>query len=513
MMHPTSMSPLASPAAIVLDAAVTASHPPLSSPLHRSCAVHQRAITVLGTLGVASGIIILMSLNKLPEPFGAALFFLGLFALIAWKADAAFVAFLIGSLGLVTNMALVPKTSLWTVCRILLPMVCLVRFSLDLLAINRTLFQRLYFWAFLGFIAVATLSSIISGYYMHIALLKLLLFTIGVTAVFSGVMVLRERRTDLTPWLVSLAAVVVINGFASLILGVGYGRSIQDDLYASSTLFQGPFFHPNACGPLSALLAVFMAAIFVFTKRHGRWIAAVLIPPLIYFLWLSRSRTGLLTLVAGIILLGLFIAFPFATSRGRITKNLSMVGFTAITVAALLFAALANLGSGGAVFKGVTGFLNKYSQTTDNAALTTEQLMASRRGLIDRSWALFLERPLTGLGFQVSVDPYFVKNATLWTAPVEKGFLPTALLEETGILGTIMFVMFLSVLSYSLWHERNLIGLLTLCMFVIINFGEVVIFAIGGAGGFGWMLIGAAMIIGDQSTAPAASIPRRQTIL
>jgi hypothetical protein len=51
-------------------------------------------------------------------------------------------------------------------------------------------------------------------------------------------------------------------------------------------------------------------------------------------------------------------------------------------------------------------------------------------------------------------------------------------------------------------HERNIAGLVTFIAFVMTNIGEVTIFSPGGAGSFGWMTVGAAMILGDHCWSP-----------
>ena len=124
--------------------------------------------------------------------------------------------------------------------------------------------------------------------------------------------------------------------------------------------------------------------------------------------------------------------------------------------------------------------------------------MQSREALINQSWELFRSHPITGIGFQVSYSEEFRQKATLLSAPVEKGFLPTAVLEETGILGTSFFVIFLvSFLGY-LIGQRNIPATTVFLAVLFTNLGEVQLFALGGPGQLGWILTGAAMILGDH---------------
>ena len=114
----------------------------------------------------------------------------------------------------------------------------------------------------------------------------------------------------------------------------------------------------------------------------------------------------------------------------------------------------------------------------------------------------FLENPIHGIGFQVAKTAFFVQNATWFTAPMEKGFLPTAILEEGGVLGATAFVVFVMSLLVGWMRERNIPATIIFLGFLITNFGEVTIFSMGGSGAFGWMMVGAATMLGDNCWRP-----------
>lgn len=180
----------------------------------------------------------LLLLNTLGTP-GAMVFFAVLAWMIARSPESAFLALMLSGVGLLTNMSLVPKTSLWTLARLAIPFVCFFRFSLDLGSQGRSLFHHRHYCALMAFVAAATFCSIISGYYVGIALLKLLNFSVGMSAVMAGGAVLHARRSDLSHWFVAITAAIVANGFLAIALGVGYGRSVMGDLRATSSFFQG----------------------------------------------------------------------------------------------------------------------------------------------------------------------------------------------------------------------------------------------------------------------------------
>lgn len=434
----------------------------------------------------------LLLLNKLGNP-GAAVFFLVLLGMIYRGPDWAFMALTLGFVGLVANMAIVPKSLVWTPSRLILLFVCAVRFLIDLSVLRRSLFEDAAYWALCLFTAVAAVCSIISGYYLEIALLKLVSFFVGMTAVFAGVKVLRARRVDLSSWLLSIAAVFVINGFLAIGLGAGYGR---DRLGNFQQFFQGPFYHANCCGPFCALLVVLLMAIWLFGPYRGRAICIWLALPVFYFIWLSKSRTGFASAVLGMAFV--FLSSFLANRRRLVTlhRNTSRVKLIAGGCVLGLFVFIFDVTSQGSISKALLMFVNKYDHQKESIEMKT--MMNTRQGLIDRGLQEFYRRPLTGLGFEVSLDDFFIKNATLFSAPIEKGFLPTALLEEVGILGTTAFVIFIGCLITSLKRQQNAPGLAMLLTFLVTNLGEVTVFSFGGPGGLGWTLVGAGMLIGDQ---------------
>lgn len=443
----------------------------------------------------AALIVALLLVNKLGAA-GSIAFFGILFVMIMRSPESAFMAFLIGMVGLISNMAIVPKNSIWTPCRLAILFVCFARFSADLASMGRSLFRYGYYHALCLFVLAAALCSIASGYYVHIALLKLVSFSVGMTAVLAGVMVLQERRSDLTEQFLSMAAAIVMTGFLTIRMGAAYTRALVGDLYGSTAFFAGPFYHPNATGPFCALLVTLLFGIWVFSPRRKLYICLVLMAPLLYFLWLSRSRTGLASAVIGMIFVFWFTVLARGPGWLRLNLNRSRSSLVAWATAIVLAAVVADIASTGRVSAALMSLVNKYNRQSDSGE--AESILASRQGLIDRSWQNFLERPLTGLGFEVSLDDFFVKNATLFSAPIEKGFLPTAILEEVGILGTTAFVIFLVSVIGSLATRKNAVGLAMFLTYLVSNLGEVTIFAFGGPGGLGWALVGAGMVIGSN---------------
>src|SRR5439155_4943064 len=109
---------------------------------------------------------------------------------------------------------------------------------------------------------------------------------------------------------------------------------------------------------------------------------------------------------------------------------------------------------------------------------TVEEAFARSRGLgIEGQWETFSANPLFGIGFGVSLDSSFKPVLDSFTglplsAPVEKGFLPTAVLEETGIFGTTFFILFVFSLTRHVFSKTEILLPWVFMASLVANVGE-----------------------------------------
>ena len=396
-------------------------------------------------------------------------------------------------LGLICNQWYVPKSQIWTIARFSIPPLVLIYSMADMARLNVSLLRRQYYLWHMVFIVVSAILSIMTGYFVHIALLKLVNYAIGTTAIFAQVAIQRARRRDLTEWFVTLIVVIVILGFASLPLGIAYNaKHFGED--AQKYYFNGPFYHSNTMGPFAALISLYLTCVYLFGAYRNRWICGASILALVYFMRLSQSRTSFAAFLAG---LAVVLVLTFLLRRRRqILLRLNMRRSTLIAGSLALAGALAlvDVGTGGQLSKAVVTFINK---GTDKEEVDLEQVLASRKGRIDMSWENFEQSPLIGIGFELSTERWFQENASIFYAPVEKGFLPTAVLEQSGIIGAIFFVATLVAMIGYLASTMNVPGLVMFIGFLIVNCGEVMYFGVAGHGAFGWLLVAAGILLGD----------------
>ena len=139
-----------------------------------------------------------------------------------------------------------------------------------------------------------------------------------------------------------------------------------------------------------------------------------------------------------------------------------------------------------------------YKGTLGQAHDLDQAFYESRGGGALLQWDDFLDKPLTGNGFGVYPDGHFPAGVTLFdgipiSAPVEKGFLPTAILEEGGALGGALLALLIACLCRRAWRNTDLRWRAMFIACLGINIGECVFMSPGGIGIFDWVLLSLAM--------------------
>lgn len=437
----------------------------------------------------------LFLLNKAGSP-GALVFLLILLRIAATSTSGALKALAVIGLGVQLNQFFVPKSLVWGPGRLVLTMLCVVRMLGDALGSSRIPMPPAVV-ALTFYCVVAGACSLLSGYYFHIAFLKLVNFWSGAAAIMLGTEVLRRRGVDMTQWFVSLIYVIVAMGIASITLG--QSRNFMNwkiGLEAPAhSLFNGAFLHPNCHSAIAAPAAVFCLAATIFGKYRNRWVTAAAAAVLFLFMALSQSRSSLAAAFTGAAVL-VYYARPIRSfKRGALRVNVRRGKILAFAMLAVVALAAVDIATGGNISTQIVSFVNKGGKSD---VIDADLVIKSREGKISESWNNFLESPIYGIGFQVAKTEYFRNNATLFTAPVEKGFLPTAVLEEGGIVGATAFAIFLIIFIASLVRSRNVPAMAVGATLLVSTIPEVSIFAMGGSATYMWSLMGAAMIMGDH---------------
>jgi hypothetical protein len=345
------------------------------------------------------------------------------------------------------------------------------------------------------FSAGAALCSIVSSHALAISLLKA--GTFG--WIIATVLVAWKRLQPLSvigigTWMRSVAIAV-----ASLSLVLLLAQPAAANYRG---LFRGVLSHPQALGAFLAPFVAAHAASWVFEGRRIELREALILSLLAVTMLLTRSRTAAVAASLGCLV---------ATVGGRSTtagpQGTGELARAAGVVLAATVAFLALEAIQGGALSSVSGFLLKRGEQHLGTAFA-----ASRGSGIIAHLHNFMTSPIVGHGFGVDADAAVSANATTVagipvSAPTEKGFLPSAVLEETGLLGGGLFAYMIYVLCRTVWHRasRPMVAVLFASLFV--NLGEAILLSPGGMGLHAWLLIGLALQTATFTMLNAPSSP------
>lgn len=307
----------------------------------------------------------------------------------------------------------------------------------------------------------------------------------------------------------AILAMIVFIVFASLMLwpfpGISQlsARTIKDaakiaEMIASgNSLFTGITNHSQALGPmLGVMLTVLVGDLLFSIKKWDPLYLATLVVG-VFLIFKTSSRTALGTFMAGTMMM--IWLFTMARKINPHWKTKVMSG--AFLGGILLFVGIFAVPS---IRDRMLNFVLKVQSNTQQATsedFTFENVTSSRQEKIDIGLANFKNKPLTGNGFQVSEEMESIERTSFMdyiSAPIEKGVWITAILEEGGVPGLILFGGFILVTVVTLVKRHAYIGAGTLFVFAVVNLGEFNFFSMAYTGGFEWSFVFAAVILDGQ---------------
>lgn len=396
---------------------------------------------------------------------------------------------------IMANPFMVEKTSILLIFRF--PLVALIgaRILWDVFTKRPELLRLPHLNALLLFGAVCVILAPINGYFTMVAVMKATLFTYGAYIILIGTELNRSRMSDLTVWFTAI--IIFISAVSYLSIPLGISHVFRGELLLSSMGvggLSGITTHQQALGSFASISAVFCFALGVFSKLPKRWLFILLFFSFLPILIMTQSRTAVASLILS--LLFIIAAAPFILKgRKAVFNKFRPMKWIAGGCILVFLGFFTDFASGGRIADRIMDFALK-GLAGRVYTVEVEDLTATRMGLIEQSWRVFLDSPLTGLNFGTSTSPYFIQNASAFSAPTEKGFIPTAVLEEIGIIGAVFFIVFLFLLFRKLVQDENIIGFGVLAGFLIQNLGEMMFFSFGGAGLFSWSIVGAGIAVG-----------------
>ncbi len=374
-------------------------------------------------------------------------------------------------------------------------------FGMILLASQRRGWHRLPIGGLFVYLIVAVVSSI-DGWFPVISFLKIAQFALFLSALYCTALAMQdsyETLLDVRAVMMALAIITIIGSlfvlpFPDLAYSMmikkaaSYGIYLTDESIASSdgmTLFNGVCYHSQALAPIAAILFAWVLCDMLFVERRMCWLHMILIGLAPIILYLTRSRTAIVSLLALLIVIQ-FYALCFIAVPSRLKSRVRIIS-TLLVGGAVLAAGILEMRDGT-----VSKWLRKTDEVTMDERGTMEAVMESRMGLVERNMYDFSLNPVLGKGFQVMPEHmqwYQEGRINLLSAPIEKGVLPTMILGETGIVGGIVFLIFLLhfIITCTQRHYMSLLSLFA--VIIASNMGEASFFSPAGQGGVMWVVV------------------------
>ena len=366
---------------------------------------------------------------------------------------------------------------------------------------SRLMTPLLSILAYVAYMAIV--SSV--GWQPMISYLKIILFVIIFFAFYSTANASATRggvRPERVRSVILSFVCFIVFGSLALIPFPGIGKlgaaeAMEMGLDVSSLgLFKGITAQPQALGPMIATMGTLLFADLLFSvRRWDRLYVALLlgVPVLIYY---TGSRTAMGTWLVG---MG-FVGFLFMKAQARVVgarwkqRALSLLTLMGVFLGIGLF-------STPQMREYVARFALKYVSEESKLDVSYESMTATRQGLMDSAMDNFRVSPWIGNGFQVSrqMAEYEIDSwKQLLSAPIEKGVWVTAVLEEGGVFGMLLFVLFALVSFAAMLARQAFVGSSCLVVLLVSNLGEFTFFSMSGIGGVMWALVFAGLALDAQ---------------
>ena len=319
----------------------------------------------------------------------------------------------------------------------------------------------------------------ISSVIPMLSVLKVLAFGIGGITIFGCFERTAHLRGHWQVWFLAMATVLVVGSLIVLPTGMGYTRTVRG--------YQGILRHPQMLGPVAGVFGAWFTGLLATGRGNPR-----LLLPLSVSAWalvlLSAARTGALAGGGGF-LIALLIGGGF---RGqRLISPTYLVSPTAVLAGLLGMAALI------AYSEQTTSFLESFVRKNQDSQTAEELFLDARGDRASLSMENFADSPFVGVGFGTPSDyqDYTVKSnhqvgGITIKASSEKGFMPTAVLEETGLIGAVLVLGILLALLGPIHRLAPFEAIWMAWAILLVNAGAAVLFSFGGLGFFVWMMLG-----------------------
>ena len=345
----------------------------------------------------------------------------------------------------------------------------------------------------LGILAFIVVHSVAFSVMPDVSVLKAVawgLAMLTLVAAWSSVE-MPERRAVFEQVYWGLVAVIVLS-LPLLVMPVGYLRN--------GSGFQGLINHPQAFGVMVALVGAIALGRLLGEKKPS-WVALGIGVMCLVLVVLSETRTAGVALVFGVAIAAVSIPILANRKPGVILPGLKSKRFYVLAFFMLIGLILA----GPTLNQITTDFISKSGRAQVGGLV--EAYDTSRGFMIVAMTDNIKADPFVGVGFGVPSDPYFLRiqrdpilNLPIG-APIEKGIMPLALLEELGVIGFSLFLLWFWMIIRSA-ASAGMAPLAVVLTALLINMGESIFFSPGGMGMLVLIMVSWAYAMGIENRKP-----------
>lgn len=446
--------------------------------------------TIVNTLLVLLGLIGIMYPT---DGFGFAIIVpVLIFALCSKRTELVFMLVMLCGLSIITNSFFMPRNvAFFVVQRVI--MLALGSYYLAVAAFERNSRFLTPLLGILFYIFYSIIPSL-DGWNPIVSLLKIVLFVCSFFAYYGPMtrMIVRQSDESIVRLRSIMLGIAIFYIVGSIVLipfpeiSQLKGQEVTPD---TISLFKGMTTHSQCLGPVVATISVILLGDMLFSLKRFDWLymsLLILCPILIYK---TSSRTGMFSYALSMMLVAFFFVKSHEINRkwqSRVTTW--SVGLAVLSIAFVIFSS--------SVREEIVNFvLKKYNLEQDREMeLTYENVTVTRQFLVDKSMYNFHQKPMLGNGFQVSdVMDFSVAGPSdlgrLLSAPIEKGVWVSAVLEEGGVCGMILFCAY-CLTAMTLFVKRKVyIGASLFAFMLVSNMAEFSMFSMSYTGGFIWAML------------------------
>jgi hypothetical protein len=349
------------------------------------------------------------------------------------------------------------------------------------------------------FSILAVVLSYLSSKAVAVSVMKAATFAWVIPSVIVGFMSIAAHEFKaLKTWCIAYSSVVVILSTLTLVKPAIAYATVPGSL-------QGILNQPQALGIFVAPLAAWSIAGLISMRGKSRPHEIGMAIIVTAVMLLSLARTAALAACIGIVVAA---SIPLL-ARARNTAQSSVARIATVLILGALTIGAVGI-STGTLFESVNDFILK----RNNQDL--EKAFYDSRGVgIVSQWENFIARPILGNGFGVFANGEFPAGIVKWkgipiSAPVEKGFLPSAILEETGAIGALLFLVMIAIAAHETHKNSDLRWIAAFWAAIMVNLGEAVILAPGGLGLYVWLILGMCISLGRlEEKSATTNLPAR----